>query len=186
MTRRFLLTILAALTFGAAVIAHPPGQAYACSCVQPGPPAEAAAQSEAVFLGTVAGTTPQANGVLVTFDVESVWKGPNGPQLTLGTAGSSASCGYEFVPGEKYIVYASAQEGQLATGLCTRTALAADAADDLAALGEGQAPNPGVVPPAGEPAAPAAGLPLLPIGLGVVGLAAVAAVGLAFARRRTA
>lgn len=195
MTRKLLLTILTALTFGAAVIAHPPGRAFACSCMMPGPPAEAAAQSEAVFSGTVSEVAPGANGVLVTFDVDNVWKGPSGPQLTLATASDSASCGYSFVAGEQYLVYANPQDGQLATGLCSRTAPIANAADDLAALGAGQAPNPGVVPPTEvpadqpapvEPAAPAAGLPLLPIALGVAGVAAVAAVAVAFSRRRTA
>jgi len=195
MSRQILMTILAVLTFGAAVIAHPPGMAYACSCIQPGPPADALDQSEAVFSGTVAEVVPQANGVLVTFDVNEVWKGPNGPQLTLSTSGSSASCGYDFVQGEEYLVYGFAQEGELATGLCTRTAPLANAVDDLAALGEGAAPNPGVVPPdqqepaeqpAEQPAQQSDGLPVLPISIGVVALAAITALGIAFSRRRAA
>lgn len=193
MSRRIVLTILATITFALAVLAHPPGRAFACSCVPSPPPAEAAGQSQAVFSGTVVtvGTQPAGQAgmpVLVTFDLKETWKGPNGPQLTLGTSGSSASCGYEFVTGEEYLVYATIQDGQLTTSLCSRTAPLADAGVDLAALGPGTAPNTGVTGPEGgapEPAAPA-GLPWAPIGLGVVGLAAIAAVGVVLVRRRAA
>lgn len=199
MSRSFFLTILAALTFGVAVIAHPPGQAFACSCLQPGPPMESAAQSEAVFAGTVANIAPQpagqfGGGVLVTFDVQQVWKGPVGPQLTLSTSSSSASCGYEFVAGEEYIVYANAQEGMLATGLCSRTAPLANAAADVEALGPGEAPILGDAPPADEPAEPvaeptapaepAASAPWLLITLGGAAVIGLAALGVVLARRR--
>ena len=176
-----------ALTFAAFAVAtffHPLKPAYACSCMAPPPPLEARDGAQSVFSGTVSDIGADANGFLVTFDVEQFWKGPEGPQLTLSTPSSSASCGVEFVQGEKYLVYGSfAEDGQLNTNLCTRTAPIANAADDLAALGAGNAPS-------AEPTAPqteiSTGLPLLPFVLGGVGLAVVAGAAVLLRRRARA
>lgn len=170
-----LAFVLAALA--AAVVVHPPKPAYACSCMMPPQPLEARDQAQAVFSGTVSDVQPGKDGVLVTFDVARVWKGPDDARLTLTTPGSSASCGVEFAPGEEYLVYGFVQDGQLSTNLCTRTAPLANAADDITALGEGAAPAAGA--PLGEnpaePAAPAA-TPWLPLALGAAAVLAVAAV----------
>lgn len=186
---RHLILAFALFALATATLLHPPG-AYACSCVAPPPAGEARDEAVAVFSGTVSAvdTAASATGlpVLVTFDLLESWKGPNGPQLTIGTSGSSASCGYEFVPGEQYLVYAFLQEGQFGTGLCTRTAPLADAGADLAALGSGAAPAPAEPTPNAaplEPASPAASLPVLPLALVAVTGAAVAAIALTFRRR---
>lgn len=147
---RPLTLALALIVALAATALHQPRATYACSCIQPGPPAEAAAQSQAVFAGTVSDITPASattGALLVTFDVQQSWKGPEGPQLTVVTADNSASCGFEFTRGEEYLVYSVAQEGQLTTGLCSRTAALAAAGEDLGALGEGTtvAAGPGAV-----------------------------------------
>lgn len=183
--RQFTLAA-AMVALAATFFFHPLKPAYACSCMMAPPPQEALGQSQTVFAGTVSGVQPGKDGVLVTFDVDQFWKGPDGPQLTLHTPASSASCGYEFVPGEEYLVYGFAQDGQLSTGLCTRTAPLANAADDLAALGAGtpvsaapaEAPAPAVEPPAGAP--------LLPIAIGGAAVVAVAAVAAVALRRRGA
>jgi hypothetical protein len=180
MSIRRLTIALTVAAFALAVFFHPLKPAYACSCIAPPPPLEARDQSQSVFAGTVSAVGADGNGLLVTFDVEQIWKGPEGPQLTIATSGSSASCGVEFVEGEKYLVYGMAQEGQLSTSLCTRTAPLASAADDVAALGPGAAP-------VGEPASPqtevSTGLPWLPIALGAAGLAVIA-LAAALLRRR--
>ena len=101
----------------------------------------ASAGAVAVFAGTVNSigpANPNTGDILVTFDVQQTWKGPASPQLTIVTSGSSGSCGYEFTPGEEYIVYGYAQDGQIGTGLCSRTAPLSAAGEDLAALGEGR------------------------------------------------
>jgi hypothetical protein len=146
-----------------------PGPAFACSCMIPGPPEEALEQASVVFAGRLVDTQrPQAGGEVNTadlsayrFEVSRVWKGDVTSTVTIGSAMSSASCGYEFVIGEEYIVYGFEQDGIVQTGLCTRTAPLANADEDLAALGEGQLPAPGddptlVDPQPGSPANPEA------------------------------
>jgi hypothetical protein len=181
---RPLTLALAVIVACAAAVLHQPSVTYACSCVQPGPPAEASAGAAAVFAGTVSSISPAGpNGgsLLVTFDLSQSWKGPEGPQLTITTADNSASCGFEFAQGEEYLVYALPQDGQLYTGLCTRTAPLAAAGEDLAALGEGNAV-------AGSPAPVTETqmeVPWLPIVLaGAALLVGAALFGPSLARRR--
>ena len=124
-----------------------PACVFACSCIAPGPPDQALGESAAVFSGQVATIgRGQALGpsdmVQVTFSVARVWKGPEEATVTVSTAGSSASCGFEFVEGQEYLVYARTVEGRLEASLCSRTAQLAMAGEDLAALGEGRAPAP--------------------------------------------
>jgi hypothetical protein len=184
LTIRRLTLALTLAAFAAAAFFHPLKPAYACSCIAPPPPLEARDEAQSVFSGTVSAIGPEANGFLVTFDVEQLWKGPDGPQLTVSTPSSSASCGVEFVEGEQYLVYGGfADDGRLSTNLCTRTAPLASAGDDLAALGAGATPD-------GEPTAPqtevSTGLPWLPFALGGAGLAVIALAAVLLRRRRAA
>ena len=173
--------VVGALAVIGLITASQPTCAFACSCIAPGPPAEALAQATAVFAGEVSAVAAPASAgtaapVRVTFNVTQSWKGAPQPTIVVGTPDSSASCGVEFVKGERYLVYATESEGQLQTNLCSRTALLSAAAEDLAALGAGQAPS-------GPTTLPATGLApqetdwLLPLGLGagLVGLGALAA-----------
>ncbi|MCB9601319.1 MAG: hypothetical protein H6720_13380 [Sandaracinus sp.] len=157
-----------------------PTLALACSCMRSSP-TEAAARSTAVFEGRVLEVTPVQRGDEVTleggcldpacneslsetthqvttssfairFAVTRQWKGVQSESVVVHTARDSAACGFPFEVGQDYLVYASAEhDGSLSTGLCDRTALVADASEDLAAL-----PGPGEVPvdvqdePAGE------------------------------------
>jgi hypothetical protein len=138
---RLGLIILSSFIALMAVLAIPPRPAYACSCVPPPPPQVDREQATAVFAGTVSalgGSSPLNEGdIMVTFELQEVWKGPEGPQLTLVTASNSAACGYAFTQGESYLVYADVQGNQLRTNLCTRTTLLALANSDLEALGPG-------------------------------------------------
>lgn len=129
-----------------------PAPAYACTCVEPPPPETALEQSHAVFAGEVLSIrkTRSAAGlrqgaaypVEVTFRVIEIWKGVDTDRLTIRTSASSESCGFEFVTGVRYIVYANENRDGLSTGACTRTADLAHAAEDLQALGKGTAPPP--------------------------------------------
>lgn len=117
--------------------------AFACSCTEPPPPAEAFEKADAVFSGKVveikkeiSNQMSSAQRIPVKFDVQKVWKGPAEKTITISTALSSASCGYEFEYGKTYLVYAYGDES-LQTSLCTRTKLFADAYEDLLALGAG-------------------------------------------------
>jgi hypothetical protein len=73
----------------------------------------------------------------ITFDVDRVWKGDVPPQMTVETRVSTASCGYDFDRGERYLVYA--RDGQVS--LCSGTRSTADADADLRVLGHGHPPR---------------------------------------------
>ena len=129
--------------------------ASACSCL-PTTPQQSLQNSEAVFSGRVVDVTEQSpaerrpgrrnedpnflNGVKVTFEVSEVWKGNSERRLVVTTSDSSASCGYSFQEGQEYLVYASEEDAQLKTGLCSGTKRLSDARADLAVLGEGETP----------------------------------------------
>ena len=123
--------------------------AHACSCIPPRPPLEALERADAVFAGDVVSISEpkglfrswfesSTDPITVEFRVNAVWKGKIHETLFIQTAWSSASCGFEFVQGEQYIVYA--REGW--ASLCSRTKSIDEASEDLMALGEGSAPLP--------------------------------------------
>lgn len=193
----------------AALLALLPNRAAACSCIAPPPPAEALEASSDVFEGVVESIevvpgddgddgpgAPGAAmaGMRVTFAVVRTWKGADAERFTVWTASSSAACGYAFEQGESYLVYASdgAGDGPPQTGLCSRTAKALDAADDLVALGAGvvpvdvdpttQTPEPASPPPARGGCASCAAGGDGP--MGALGWALALLAGLAARRRR--
>lgn len=116
-----LLLVLAPLP----VAASP---AWACSCATDFDPLE---RSELAFEGVVedidASWTSQE--VEVEFTVDSVIKGDAGGSVTLVTSENSASCGYEFVAGSQYRVYANDGETSLCDG------------NELLAAGNGAGPT---------------------------------------------
>lgn len=113
-----------------------PTSTYACSCVDPGSPAEALAQSDLVFRGTVTSIKPgdDERQLAVQFDVQTVWKGANTDTITLATQEDTAACGYPFEAGVEYVVYS--YDGT-DVALCSRTAPVELAAEDLAAFSGG-------------------------------------------------
>jgi hypothetical protein len=139
MIMSIVLRISILLLLAAAVIIVRPNCAYACSCRPPGTPAEELNQSDAVFLGRVVEVNAgSGDSTTVTFDVSNVWKGQITRTSILVTPGSSASCGFTFEQGKDYVVYGRMNEGSLNTNLCSRTRLAGEATEDIAALGAGQ------------------------------------------------
>ena len=145
MSRVIRTTLAMLLLF--VLFALPTDQAYACSCMMPAPPLEAMANSDAVFAGKVVridtqegAITSSADPIKITFEVSRVWKGEQNSAIALATARDSASCGYPFMVGEEYLVYANSSETGLTTGLCSRTMPLSTAGEDLDALGEGIVP----------------------------------------------
>ncbi|MFO7536714.1 MAG: hypothetical protein R6X32_01490 [Chloroflexota bacterium] len=163
---RQLILVLLLLFFP--VLAGSPAPVFACSCAPPPPPAEALEQATAVFAGTVTnidipgGTIiSTADPVAITFQVETVWKGPVEPTLLVTTARDSASCGYHFDLNQSYLVYAYGSERSLETNLCSRTTRLSPILEDLVVLGEGTTPPAVLV----LPESPVMSLPLLLFGL---------------------
>ncbi|MFO7167239.1 MAG: hypothetical protein DIU80_004350 [Chloroflexota bacterium] len=142
-----------------------PRPAAACSCPPKQSPGAALADSHAVFAGRVVRLrqpgpqvaltstfpfftygVPAHAPLHVTLEVSQVWRGPSQRTTDLYTARFAAGCGFLFVLGREYLVYAveNARE-QLVTYRCSRTSELGDAGEDLAFLG------PGIRPAAGSP-----------------------------------
>ena len=130
------------------------GQVYACKCAQPGTPSEELEEFSAVFAGRVVSVQhsyePNATSVspedrtTVGFEVNAVWKGLVREEIDITTPPTGGSCGFNFIEGEEYIVYAydsGYADGGYTVGICSRTALLDQAQADIDALGEGNAPR---------------------------------------------
>lgn len=135
-----------AIVLGSAAIG--PESASACSCAIVSDVREAKQSSDAVFDGTVIDkksankifSGSSADPVSWTFEVHEVWKGKVAPVITVTSAESDESCGYEFQEGHRYVVYARQTGETLDVSLCSRTALQSAAGQDLADLGAGSLP----------------------------------------------
>lgn len=106
----------------------------ACSCLPPPAPAKAFAEADAVFIGKVVSfqlTGEAFSPRLAKFSVAKIWKGERMAVSEILTPNNSAACGYEFIVGEEYVVYAYEYDGKLHTNLCTRTRATRFAMDDL-------------------------------------------------------
>ena len=129
------------------------GRSYACSCVEPDPPAEALANSTVVFAGRVvairgfdipeSGIVSSADLGTIELQVSTVWKGPVQETMFVTTVRNGASCGFTFAEGEEYVIYSRSDATPPEVSLCSRTRLAANAQEDFDALGEGSTPEPG-------------------------------------------
>jgi len=111
-----------------AMLVGPAPRTSACTCIPPSDVYTSYAASDAVFLGEViaisSDPTPPFYNRRVTMRVERDWKGAPGATIDVVTSGSSASCGFEFLIGTRYLVYASewsSAPGQLQASLCSRT-----------------------------------------------------------------
>jgi len=104
-------------------------------------PSEGLSSSHAVFTGEVIDIEPNEStrfgGLEITLRVKQVWKGELGEEVKVHTAGSGAACGYGFVEGRTYLVYAVQDDADpLRVSLCSRTAPIENAKEDLDFLGK--------------------------------------------------
>ncbi len=113
-----------------------PGQVNACKCAEPGSPSEELEKFAAVFAGRVVSIEhsfdPEAasyspeDRTTVGFEVSAVWKGAVHEIMYITTPPTGGSCGFTFIDGEEYIVYAydsAYPNGGYTVGICSRTAL---------------------------------------------------------------
>ncbi|QTD41348.1 hypothetical protein [Sporosarcina sp. Te-1] len=81
-------------------------------------------------------------GRTVTFQVDEVWKGIENGRIEIKTGLNSGDCGFPFVEGESYLVFANTndfyEKDMLTTTICQRTNQLAEASDDLTVLGNGK------------------------------------------------
>ncbi|HYX72024.1 MAG TPA: hypothetical protein VE732_04580 [Nitrososphaera sp.] len=114
--------------------------AYGCMCT---PPKHLYKVSKAVFFGELVkiAQSDVTSQRVVKFKVEKYWKGVNGESASVMTT-AVYPCGYNFRVGEKYLIYAGEDNGQLETAPCR--ILARDVAgENLKKLGKGKIPKPG-------------------------------------------
>ena len=70
----------------------------------------------------------------VTLAVLTAWKGVSETPVVIGTGYVGGDCGFNFVQGNDYLVYAYDNAGALATNFCLSTAALANAPAQLAFL----------------------------------------------------
>lgn len=107
-----------------------PKAAFACSCLVMDAPLKkqvekAYTEASAVFSGEVVEITPASNdsySLNIKFKVASKWKGAADKEIVVTTTKDSAMCGYAFVVGKTYLVYAYKNDSGLSTTNCSRTA----------------------------------------------------------------
>lgn len=159
---RPLACIVSLVLLTPALVGLLPDCAFACSCAAlPGTPQERAREalsgSTAVFSGEVVDVeeSPPATTMIegtmafvvgegtgtATLRSSEVWKGPR-QQTVVVDAGAGSGCGYPFVEGEEYLVYATGRD-HLSVSLCSETKPLTEAGSDLEALGEGATPDGG-------------------------------------------
>jgi Carboxypeptidase regulatory-like domain len=120
------------------------GRALACGCEKPGPPCQAFGEASVVFIGTVKGFTEGARKQkpdgevdftprLFRFSVEESFSGTPTKEAEVATSFGADNCGYPFVNGTSYLVYAyrDKKDSRLYTSSCTRTKRVASASEDL-------------------------------------------------------
>lgn len=115
--KRLFLTIL---LFGFCI-----PKAAACSCSET-TPSEAFQRADIVFIGVVTKFEIQGEpgtnaGRQATFHVQNLWKGPQNDSIIIATANGGGDCGFDFIAGREYLVYAQQSGSQWHAGICSRT-----------------------------------------------------------------
>ena len=147
---RFVPLLLLAGLCGFAALRPTP--VHACSCALIGDLSDAIASTEVIFAGTVVGVNTLSQRLFnsdprFTFAVSAAWKGTESARVVVRTGRGGGDCGFGFVTGMDYLVYATDADhspltsNDLSTGICTRTTPLMRADDDLALLGDGVKPQ---------------------------------------------
>ncbi|WP_342505502.1 hypothetical protein [Sporosarcina sp. FSL K6-2383] len=145
--KRFVLPLCLVILL---VLMLKPMPTVACSCAMMPSPEEGISNAQGVFSGKV-NSIKENSGLLggygktVLFTVKETWKGINKAEVAIMTGSGGGDCGVAFVVGQEYLVYASVsdmyEKRSLSTTICSPTKALGDAAEDLAAFGQGQIPT---------------------------------------------
>ncbi|MEM8897803.1 MAG: hypothetical protein AAGC85_06845 [Bacteroidota bacterium] len=122
---------------------------YACECTEPEDLQSRYDQADYVFTGTVVGLNTNwiSGGWKFSFKVEQSWKKSTSDFLIINTGWEDQDCGYIFEEGESYLVYVT-RKFTPKTRQCVGNMRKSEAAEVLAWLGEGQAPERNSMAPA--------------------------------------
>ena len=96
-------------------------------------------QSDAVFVGEVIEANDAGSFREARLQVEQSWKGVETREVVVLAPRTAESAHYRV--GERYLVFASLQNGKLFTANCSRTKRIEHAAEDLKQLGAGKKPK---------------------------------------------
>jgi hypothetical protein len=102
---------------------------------------DALAASSAVFVGKVKSEKKVGDTRVFELEVEKYWKGAKKKKIEISVYETARFQAW-FEVGEKYLVFASAEDGgALHVGRCSRSKSVVDASEDLQKLGKGKRPK---------------------------------------------
>jgi hypothetical protein len=114
----------------------------ACSCIGPIVACQSSWTSDAIVVAKVLNVGPvtEVRGEylrrqrLVRINVQETFKGLPLGDADIITGGGGGDCGYNFIAGQTYIIYAhrNTMMGQMEAGICSRTGPIERASEDLA------------------------------------------------------
>ncbi len=112
-----LALVVAFLTVGGV------GTAFACSCADR-TPQERMRDADAVFTATAASVRVDekmldGGQVTAALHADHVYKGASSREIEVVTQAQSAACGFDFVVGRRYLIFARSAEAGLTTTLCS-------------------------------------------------------------------
>ena len=113
--------------------------ARACSCISGTPLCETLWNTPVVFAGEVIeiadvpgpSSSPFPANRLVRFRVEQSWREEVPREVEVRTGSGGGDCGYTFIKGVRYLVFARRNGEQLNTSICSPTKPISDAGEDL-------------------------------------------------------
>jgi len=144
-----IIAFLAFIFIGIFIIGSFPSVTNACSIAELPSVEEQFKLSKAVFSGEVVDIKEKKSlkgytSKSVLFEVTNTWKGVEQSQIIITTGQGGGDCGYNFIKGNEYLVYAneSTMYGakSLVSTIGNRTDVLSSAQKDLEVLGEGQPP----------------------------------------------
>ena len=135
MNRRLSSVALLALL----IVVSDARDARACSCITGIPLCETLWNTPVVFAGEVIeiadvpgpSTSPFPASRLVRFRVEQSWREEVPREVQVRTGSGGGDCGYTFIKGVRYLVFARRNGEQLNTSICSPTKPISDAGEDL-------------------------------------------------------
>lgn len=144
-----VMTLLTCIFIVIFIIGSFPSITSACSCADLPSVEEEFERSKTVFSGKVVDIKERLSlkgytSKSVLFEVTNTWKGVEQSQIIITTGQDDGDCGYNFIKGEEYLVYANESimygAKSLVSTMCNRTDVLSSSQGDLEVLGEGQPP----------------------------------------------
>jgi hypothetical protein len=135
--------IIISISFCVAVFIFSTVEVFGCTCIAPEPVADEYKRNTAIFSGQVISSIKSGKSARkVKIRVKDRWKGKSSKIITISTSAVGAMCGYNFVKGKSYLIYADSDESNaLWVSICSRTKLLSESKEDIEALNNLRAKN---------------------------------------------